>query len=105
VARDPGTDCRVVTLMGDPDEHRDDYARANPAERLPLGVPLLIVHGDADENVGLDLQRRFCEAARAAGDDVELKVIPGADHFAHNNPRSEAWRAARDWLQEALGAA
>jgi len=99
VARDPGTDCRIVTLMGDPDEHRDDYARANPAERLPLGVPLLIVHGDKDENVPLQLQRDFAELARAAGDDVTLEVVPGATHFHHNDPRTDAWRVAREWLQ------
>jgi len=104
VARDDGTDCRVVELLGDPDERREDYARANPAERLPLGVPLLLVHGDADENVPLEMQREFCRRATAAGDDVELRVIPGATHFAHNDPRSEAWRAAREWLQAALGA-
>jgi acetyl esterase/lipase len=104
VARDPETDCRIVTLMGDPDEHRADYARANPAERLPLGVPLLIVHGDADENVPLSLQRDFVERARAAGDDVELEVVPGANHFAHNDPGSEAWRVAREWIQARLGA-
>jgi acetyl esterase/lipase len=104
VARDDGTECQIVELMGDPDERRDDYARANPAERLPLGVPLLLVHGDADENVPLALQRRFCGLARAAGDDVTLTVVPGATHFEHNDPRSEAWRVARDYLEAALGA-
>jgi len=102
VARDTNTDCRILDLLGDPGERAEDYARANPAALLPLGVPLAIIHGDADENVPLALQRDFAQRALEAGDPVELVVIPGASHFDHNDPGSAAWRAARRHLSSFL---
>jgi acetyl esterase/lipase len=101
-ARDSSLECAVDELLGDPDTERDAYAQADPAQRLPIGVPMLLVHGERDENVPVAMSADFVDAARAAGDDAELKVIPGADHFAHNDPHSPAWHAARDWLQGAL---
>jgi acetyl esterase/lipase len=83
----------VRALLGDPDEHPEPYALANPMDNLPLGVPQLHVHGDADANVPLELTQRFVERARAAGDDAQLVVVPGATHFEHSDPRSDAWRA------------
>ena len=38
-------------LGGGPDEVPERYVLASPAARLPLGVPTLLVHGDADEAV------------------------------------------------------
>lgn len=107
VARDGGISANVRDLLGDPDERSDVYAQANPARLLPLGVPQLHVHGDGDENVPVELAESFVERARAAGDQAELVVIPGAGHFAHNDPGDEAWRAVVRWLEatEAAGAA
>jgi len=100
VARDSLNSTVLVTaLLGDPDEHPEPYALANPIANLPLGVPQLHVHGDADENIPLALTERFVERARAAGDEAELAVIPGATHFAHNDPRSPAWAAVVAWLE------
>jgi dipeptidyl aminopeptidase/acylaminoacyl peptidase len=89
----------VRALLGAPDDNPEPYALANPIANLPLGVPQLLVHGDADENIPLALTERFVERARAAGDDAELVVIPGATHFDHNDPGSEAWAAAAGWLE------
>ena len=88
----------VRALLGDPDEDPEPYELASPAARLPLGIPQLHVHGDADEQIPVALSEGFVERARAAGDDAELVVIPGAGHFAHNDPESAAWRAVVDWL-------
>jgi acetyl esterase/lipase len=81
-----------------PDEAPDHWAQASPAERLPTGVPQLLVHGDADDVVPAELSRRYAEAARAAGDDVELVVRPGDDHFVHLDPASGAWGDVVRWL-------
>jgi acetyl esterase/lipase len=88
----------VRALLGDPDEHPEPYARASPAARLPLGIPQLHVHGDADENIPVALSERFVELARAAGDDADLVVVPGATHFDHNDPHSPAWAAVVEWI-------
>ena len=42
----------------------DRYADASPIERLPSGVPVLLVHGDADERVPVELSRSYADAAR-----------------------------------------
>jgi dipeptidyl aminopeptidase/acylaminoacyl peptidase len=59
---------------------------------------MLLVHGDQDENVPVDLSIAFAEAARSAGDDVELDVRPGIDHFEVIDPRGQSWARVMDWL-------
>lgn len=85
-------------LGGGPDEVPERYAQAEPIARVPLGVPTLLVHGDADETIPLKRSREYAEAAREAGDDVELVEIAGADHRAPADPRGAVWRAVLDWL-------
>jgi acetyl esterase/lipase len=74
------------------------YAAASPAERLPLGVPQLMVHGEDDAIVPIAMSRAYERVARAAGDDVELVALPGVGHFEHLDPGSEAWAAVVRWL-------
>jgi acetyl esterase/lipase len=84
----------VGDLLGD----APPYAAASPLERLPLGVPQLLVHGEDDAIVPVSMSREYERAARAAGDDVELAALPGVGHFEHLDPASEAWRAVLRWL-------
>ena len=48
-----GTSDDVVNqlLGGTPEEVPHRYARASPRRRLPIGVPLLLVHGERDDDV------------------------------------------------------
>ena len=85
-------------LGGSPTEVPERYAAASPMGLLPLGVPVLLVHGDRDENVPVELSVSFAQAARAAGDEVELRVRPGIDHFEVIDPGGESWRIVMDWL-------
>jgi acetyl esterase/lipase len=87
-------------MGGSPAEVPERYAAADPMRLLPLGVPTLLVHGHADETVPVARSRRYAEAAAAAGDPVELVEPEGADHRAHIDPRSDAWRVAAEWLTE-----
>ncbi|MCX6465502.1 MAG: prolyl oligopeptidase family serine peptidase [Pseudonocardiales bacterium] len=83
-------------LGGSPAEVPDRYALASPVARVPIGVPVVCVHGDADGNVPLRQSERFVAGARSAGDPAELVVLPGVDHFAVIDPSTDAWRACRD---------
>jgi acetyl esterase/lipase len=81
-------------LGGSVDEVPERYAATDPIQRLPLGVPVLLVHGEEDATVPVQRSRAYLEAARAAGDDVELVVpAPGA-HRVLIDPRSAGWEAA-----------
>jgi acetyl esterase/lipase len=42
--------------------------------------PVYLLHGDADGIVGVDRSRDFAASLDAAGADVVLEVVPGADH-------------------------
>jgi dipeptidyl aminopeptidase/acylaminoacyl peptidase len=89
-------------MAGDPDARAADYARASPLARLPLGVPSVCVHGDGDTVVPVRQSERFVAAARAAGDDSELRRCEG-DHFAPVTVGSAAWAACTDALARLLG--
>jgi acetyl esterase/lipase len=81
----------VVAELGAPPD-------ASPTHRLPLGARQLIVHGDRDENVPVQMRRTYVEAARAAGDDVTYSERAGEGHFEHLDPGSEAWGEVAAWL-------
>ncbi|WP_017572389.1 alpha/beta hydrolase family protein [Nocardiopsis halotolerans] len=76
------------------------YATSSPVLRVPVGVPQLIVHGDADQRVPVEHSRDYVAAARAAGDAVDHHEPAGADHFAVIDPAHPAWRGVREYLAE-----
>jgi acetyl esterase/lipase len=86
-------------LGGPPGKVPRRYDVASPIERLPLGVPQLLVHGDADDSVPISIARRYAERAAEAGDPCELVELPGCGHYEHLDPAGEAWRAVIDWIE------
>jgi len=95
-----GASARAL-LGGSPEEVPERYAAADPMRLLPLGVPVLLVHGPDDETVSVGQSRRYLEAARVAGDAPELiEPVPGG-HRSHIDPRSAAWEAAARWVEAA----
>ena len=103
-AADPDLRDDVAALLGgNPDERPDALAGASPFAGLPLGVPVIAVHGTEDPLVGIEHSRRYVEAARAAGDDAELVEVSGADHSHPRLPESLAWPAVRDSVARLAG--
>jgi acetyl esterase/lipase len=91
----------VFDLMSSaPGEVADDrFELANPIRRLPLGIPILLVHGEADRTIPVERSREFGAAARRAGDEVTLVELPGAGHRAVVDPRGAAWAETVSWLE------
>jgi acetyl esterase/lipase len=85
-------------LGGSPAEVPERYALASPIARVPIGVPVVCVHGTDDANVPLRQSERF---TAASGD--RLVTLPGADHFALIDPSTDAWRACRTAVDSLLG--
>ena len=104
-ADDLGNGAVAALLGGSPTELPDRYARANPAALVPLGAAQLLVHGTDDDVVPPTQSRAYNERASAAGDDVELVEVPGADHFNVINPAHEAWWVVVQRLPRLLGTA
>jgi acetyl esterase/lipase len=86
-------------LGGSPMKWPARYDAASPIERLPLGVPQLVVHGDADDVVPISIARAYAERAAASGDPCELVELPGCGHDEHLDPSSAAWRTVTAWLE------
>ena len=84
----------VETFVGGkPDETVD------PAQQLPLDVPVRCVHGRGDDIVPLQQSSSYVDAARAAGGDAQLVEVEG-DHFAVIDPQSPAWATQLSMLAE-----
>lgn len=73
-----------------------DYANTRPVFRDAAGnidkarpiklvdeptFPMLLLHGEADETVGVHNSRNFAKALEAAGSKVTLKTYPGVGHL------------------------
>ena len=92
-----------LLMGGSPERLPDRYDVADPLRRVPLSMPVLLVHGVLDETVSVKLSRNYASAASAAGGEVELVEIEGeaGRHRAFVDPRGAAWApvAARLELQ------
>lgn len=88
-----------LLLGGDPQEFLDRYAATSPIELLPLGVRQVLIHGEADQDVPLELSERYVRAARAVGDDAQLLRLPETGHFEPVDTRAPQWQAATQALR------
>jgi dipeptidyl aminopeptidase/acylaminoacyl peptidase len=93
--------------VGDPDDAED---RARMRAQSPLYHadqvvrPVLIIQGANDVRVKQDQSDRMVEALRAAGKDVDYRVIEGEGHrIRHWKNRLKEYRATEDFLAACLG--
>jgi acetyl esterase/lipase len=84
-------------LGGTDDDLPRRMASADPVRLLPTGARVLCVHGARDDVVPVRQSERYAAAARAAGDTVDVRVVPG-DHMVLIEPGEEPWRLVRRWL-------
>jgi pimeloyl-ACP methyl ester carboxylesterase len=63
----------------------------------PPDVELLLVHGDADELVSVELSRTYAQGGHA----VYVEIVD-CGHMEHLDPASEAGRLAGNWLVRLL---
>ncbi|MFD3456608.1 alpha/beta hydrolase family protein [Streptomyces sp. NPDC058691] len=94
-----------LLLGGRVAEYGERYAAASPVLLRNGGVPVLVIHGTADDIIPPEYGRTYAEAAAAEGVDVTFVVSPGAGHFDVMDPDGHAWRTARVWLEQRLAAA
>jgi acetyl esterase/lipase len=86
-----GHDAVVPLLGGGPSQFPERYRMTDPVRLLPLGCPVRLVHGTADDVVPCSLSRDFAARGRETGCDVSLAELPGAGHFDVIDPLSGAW--------------
>ncbi len=104
----------VVDLNQAADDHLGDdaveeffggrpAANISPSDSLPVGVPLLVAHGTADDQVPVEYSRGFVTRARAAGDAVQYLEFDEADHFVFTDQDSAEWDSIATRAIELLG--
>ena len=89
----------VAGLLGAFDAVPERYAAASPAALAPLGVPQLLVHGEADDIVPVAQSREHT----ARDPYAELIELDGADHFDLIDVRHPSWPDVVNRLATALG--
>ncbi|MFJ4467028.1 alpha/beta fold hydrolase [Streptomyces sp. NPDC089424] len=102
VAARVGDGITRLLLGGSFAQYEERYAVASPVLLADGGVPVLVVHGTADEVIPPAYARTYADAATAKGADVELVESPGADHFGVVELDGHAWRVTRSWLTDRL---
>lgn len=85
-------------LGGGPSDVPERWAQADPMRRIPLAVPVGLVHATGDETVSVLRSREYAAAARAAGAEVSLAETPGG-HRDLIDPDSRGWAVAVQWLE------
>ncbi len=99
---DLGSGACAAFLGGTVGDVPERYAVASPASLLPVGLPVLLVHGSRDVDVPPSQSRDFADSALLAGDVVKLVVLPETDHFDIIEPEHEAWTVAVAWLDRLM---
>jgi acetyl esterase/lipase len=70
----------ITRLLGDPNNAKL-AADASPITFVTKdAAPMLIMHGDKDSLVPVSQSQKLYDALHAAGADVTLKILPGAEH-------------------------
>lgn len=87
-----GCNGAVTPLMGGTSAAVPDRYRAvSPVERVPIGVTVHLIHGEADPIVPVAQSRKLVARNRAAGGVTELRALPGVGHFDLIAPQADAW--------------
>ncbi len=73
-----------------------------PTELLPIGVPVLLVHGTDDESVPVSYSDEFERDALARGDSVQYLRLDGVNHSQIIDPNHSSWVKVATLLEESL---
>lgn len=96
-------DSATQQFMGsEPNESPERYRVASPAELVPIGVPQLVLHGDADPAVPVSQSRTYHDRATAAGDEIDYRELPGIDHNTLIDPWTIPWSIVTEILAQTL---
>jgi acetyl esterase/lipase len=90
-------------LGGTPETVPDRYAAVSPKALLPIGVPQLLLHGTKDDRVSIEQSRQYVEAAKVAGDRVDMIELVDVDHFAVVESSKNWWDQVINWLGRTIG--
>ena len=106
-ATPPGSGCGtgvIEKLVGPPTlSSRNVYADTSVPRLAPLGVRQVLVNGLQDRIIPTSYAEDYARRMRAAGDRVKVRMIDRTGHVELIAPETEAWAAAVEEIEAALG--
>ena len=99
LAQAPVSDLRLAAQLGACSgavERLLEQGAPSPIDEPP-DVEVLLVHGDADRHVSVELSRAYAGAGHA----VYVELV-GCGHMEHLDPGSDAGQLAGNWLERLL---
>jgi acetyl esterase/lipase len=79
--KDGGGDTELMRTMVGVAGGIENFSAASPINYVRRGLPpTLILHGDEDQTIPVEMARAFHQALQEAGSPNELKVYPGRGH-------------------------
>ncbi|WP_111768395.1 alpha/beta hydrolase family protein [Nakamurella deserti] len=95
-------DGAMQDLMGaGADEHRQEWVIADPLARVPLPVPVRLLHARDDEDVPFSQSETYLALASVTGGDVALIEVTGG-HMALVDTTAPAWAATVAAFEELI---
>jgi acetyl esterase/lipase len=88
----------VARFMGVKPEEDKTYDEVCPTRLLPIGNPILLLHGRRDGRVPLSMSEDFIRAARRSGDNARLITLAYASHASLTNPATRSGTFVVDTL-------
>ncbi|MED3825046.1 alpha/beta hydrolase [Priestia flexa] len=94
-----GMKSHVANLLGGtPVEVTERYNLTSPMELLPMKVEQVLIHGELDRHVPVELSKDYYNYALEKGGNVKLVILPDIEHFKIIEPTSPAWSSVLDEL-------
>ena len=106
----PVTDCRFYDTiyaeryMLTPKQNEEGYEESAPLNAVRnMNVPLLIMHGTADDNVHLMNTMQYVSRLQAAGKFCDMFLYPNMNHSIYNcNARLSVYSRLLDYFNKNL---
>jgi acetyl esterase/lipase len=93
----------VPELAGTPSAARPDvFSDTNAGDLMPNGSRTILVTGELDTVSPPRVAHDFAARARAAGDDAEVVILPGASHYDEVAATSASWPLVLGAIEAAL---
>ncbi|MEO3765202.1 alpha/beta hydrolase-fold protein [Streptomyces sp. B5E4] len=89
------SDGAVAGLLGGAERVAERLDETDPMRMPAPAAPVVLLHGEADADVPVELSRRY---ARAVG--AQLRELPGTGHYAPVTPGTRAYETLRTALTE-----
>jgi acetyl esterase/lipase len=94
----------TIDHLLDTANRRNPYADTSPAELLPTGAKVVMVHGVFDPVMPPYTGRAYVLKVRKAGDAAEVVTIPDAGHFDVVIPTTAAWKVVAATIAREIAA-